>query len=76
MLTIVQCQPVVSVANVAQLSIDILIATLDLKRIGIFDPRYLHPIVGAREDNEAGVITPLERKPVLDNMFIIYLSAY
>lgn len=37
-----------------------MIATLELKRIGIFDPRYLHPVVGARESGETGVTTPLE----------------
>jgi len=54
-------QPVVSVANVAQLAADLLIASLSLDRVGIFDPRNLIPVVGAREDGLPGVTTPLER---------------
>lgn len=54
-------QPVVSVANVAQLAADLLIASLSLHRVGIFDPRSLVPVVGAREDDLPGVTTPLER---------------
>jgi len=52
--------PVVSVANVGQLAADLLISSLDLHRIGIFNPKDLVPVVGAREDDEAGVTTPLE----------------
>lgn len=52
--------PVVSVANVAQLAADLLIASLSLHRVGIFDPRSLVPVVGAREDDLPGVTTPLE----------------
>jgi len=52
--------PVVSVANVAQLTVDLLIATLGLKRIGIFDARHLIPFAGAREDGEPGILTALE----------------
>lgn len=54
-------QPVVSVANVPQLTVDLLIATLGLERIGLFDVRDLVPVVGAREDETPGVTTPLER---------------
>jgi hypothetical protein len=53
-------QPVVSVANVAQLAADLLITSLSLHRVGIFDPRSLVPVVGAREDGLPGVVTPLE----------------
>ncbi len=49
-----------SVANVAQLAADLLIASLALKRVGIFDARDLIPVVGGREEGEEGVTTPLE----------------
>jgi proteasome assembly chaperone 2 len=52
--------PLVSTANVSQLAVDLLIASLSLKRIGIFDPRDLVPVVGGREDGGDGVTTPLE----------------
>lgn len=51
----------VSVANVPQLAVDLLIASLGLEQIGIFDPKDLIPVVGAREDKAPGVTTPLER---------------
>lgn len=54
-------QPVVSTANVGQLAADLLISSLDLHRIGIFNPKDLVPVVGAREDDGPGVTTPLER---------------
>ncbi|THH19976.1 hypothetical protein EW146_g1293 [Bondarzewia mesenterica] len=52
--------PIVSTANVSQLAVDLLIASLSLRCIGAFDPQYLVPVVGAREDGEKGVTTPLE----------------
>jgi len=52
--------PCVSTANVSQLAIDLLIASLSLRRVGTFDPVDLVPVVGAREDGEEGVMTPLE----------------
>ncbi|KAI9569646.1 PAC2 family-domain-containing protein [Boletus coccyginus] len=52
--------PVVSVGNVAQLAADLLIASLKLDRVGVFDPKYLVPVVGAREDGTAGLTTPIE----------------
>ena len=51
-----------SVGNVAQLAADLLIASLKLDRVGVFDPQYLVPVVGAREDGTAGLTTPIERK--------------
>lgn len=51
-----------SVGNVAQLAADLLIASLKLDRVGVFDPRHLVPVVGAREDGAAGLTTPIERK--------------
>lgn len=55
-------QPVVSVGNVAQLAADLLIASLKLDRVGVFDPKHLVPVVGAREDGTVGLTTPIERK--------------
>ncbi|KAH7924262.1 hypothetical protein BV22DRAFT_1091263 [Leucogyrophana mollusca] len=52
--------PVVSVANVAQLAADLLITSLALDRVGVFDPKFLVPVVGAREDGLPGITTPLE----------------
>lgn len=52
-----------SAANVAQLAVDLLIASLSLRSVGVFDSRDLVPIVGGREDGEEGVSTPLEREP-------------
>jgi len=54
-------QPIVSNANIGQLATDLIISSLDLHRIGIFSPRDLVPVVGAREDTGPGVTTPLER---------------
>jgi len=53
-------QPVVSTANIAQLAVDLLITSLSLRLIGVFDSRDLVPVVGGREDGEEGVTTPLE----------------
>ncbi|PPQ62923.1 hypothetical protein CVT24_006163 [Panaeolus cyanescens] len=52
--------PVVSVANIGQLAVDLLIATFDLRRFAILDPQYCIPLAGARDDSQAGVTTPLE----------------
>jgi len=52
--------PVVSAANVSQLALDLLIASLSLKQIGVFDSKDLVPVVGSREDGEEGITTPLE----------------
>ena len=49
-----------STANVSQLAVDLLIASLELKHIGTFDPCDLVPVVGGRDDNEPGITTPLE----------------
>jgi len=51
---------VVSTGNVAQLAIDLFIATFGMKRIAILDSQHLVPTVGAREDGEEGITTPLE----------------
>jgi predicted ATP-grasp superfamily ATP-dependent carboligase len=50
----------VSTANVGQLAADVLIASLRLERIGVFDPKYFIPVVGAREDGRPGITTPYE----------------
>jgi len=52
--------PIVSTGNVAQLAVDLLIASLGLRRVGILDGRDLLSVAGAREDGEAGITTPLE----------------
>jgi proteasome assembly chaperone 2 len=52
--------PIVSVGNVAQLAADLLIASLKLDRVGVFDPKHLVPVVGAREDGSPGLTTPIE----------------
>jgi hypothetical protein len=57
-------QPVVSAANVAQLAADLLIASLSLRLVGVFDSCDLVPVVGGRDDGEEGVCTPLEREPL------------
>ena len=54
-------QPVVSTANIAQLAVDMLIASFSLRLIGVFDSRDLVPVVGGREGKEEeGISTPLE----------------
>jgi len=54
-------QPVVSTANIAQLAVDLLIASFSLRVIGVFDSRDLVPVVGGREGGEEeGISTPLE----------------
>lgn len=50
----------VSTANVAQLAVDLMIATLSLVRVAVLDPRYCVPVVGAREDGLNGITTPIE----------------
>ena len=49
-----------STANIAQLAVDLLIASLSLRVIGVFDSRDLVPIVCGREDDAEGISTPLE----------------
>lgn len=50
----------VSTANVSQLAVDLLIASLALKQIGVFTGKYFVPVVGGREEGEEGITTPLE----------------
>ncbi|KIL62525.1 hypothetical protein M378DRAFT_165538 [Amanita muscaria Koide BX008] len=52
--------PVVSTANVAQLAVDVFIASFSLRRVASIDPKYFIPVVGAREDGEPGITTPCE----------------
>ncbi|KAK7035452.1 hypothetical protein VNI00_011745 [Paramarasmius palmivorus] len=51
--------PVVSTANVSQLAADLLIASLGLVRIAVFDSRYGIPLVGSSEDG-TGIATAFE----------------
>ena len=50
-----------SVANVSQLAVDLLIASLSLRRIAIFNSEFFVPVVGGREDGDDGITMPLER---------------
>ncbi|KAH8828255.1 PAC2 family-domain-containing protein [Flagelloscypha sp. PMI_526] len=49
--------PIVSVANVSQLAVDLLIASLDLTREAIVDPTFFIPATSSSAD---GIVTPLE----------------
>lgn len=53
-----------SVGNVSQLAADLLIASLNLNRLGFLDASYLVPVVGGREGDLPGVSTPLEGGPI------------
>ena len=63
-----------SAANVAQLAVDLLITSLSLRSIGLFDSRDLVPVVGGREDGEEGVSTPLEREFRLHSFLLLDYS--
>ncbi|KAF8894080.1 PAC2 family-domain-containing protein [Infundibulicybe gibba] len=63
--------PVVSIANVAQLAADLLISNLSLQHIGIFNPAFLIPAVGGREDGQEGITTPLELYGKPDSNFLL-----
>jgi len=52
--------PVVSTANVSQLAVDLVISSLGLQLVGAFDPKHVVPVVGARDDGQQGITTPLE----------------
>ncbi|KAF8070664.1 PAC2 family-domain-containing protein [Lyophyllum atratum] len=52
--------PIVSTANVSQLAADLLIASFSLHCLAIFNPEFLVPMIGAKEDGEEGITTPLE----------------
>ncbi|KAF4621076.1 hypothetical protein D9613_000383 [Agrocybe pediades] len=52
--------PIVSTANVGQLAVDLIIASLALTRIAVLDPRFCIPVVGARDDGQKGITTALE----------------
>lgn len=53
-------KPIVSTANLGQLAVDLLVSSLGLERVGIFDSDFVFPAVGGREDGSTGVTTPLE----------------
>ena len=65
-------QPVVSVGNVSQLAADLIIVTLELQQLGFFDPTYLIPVVGTREEG-TGITTPLECEFSLTSIEILCL---
>lgn len=52
----------VSTANLPQLAVDLLIASLGLERVEMLDglSKNLIPVVGGREDEQIGLTTPLE----------------
>ncbi|KAF8737391.1 hypothetical protein AX14_012891 [Amanita brunnescens Koide BX004] len=52
--------PIVSVANVSQLAVDLLIASLSLKYVATLDPSYFIPVIGGRDDGVPGITTPFE----------------
>ncbi|KAJ3511611.1 hypothetical protein NLJ89_g3997 [Agrocybe chaxingu] len=52
--------PVVSTANVGQLAVDLIIASLSLQRVAILESGYCVPVVGARENGQKGITTALE----------------
>ncbi|KAK2464282.1 hypothetical protein APHAL10511_003739 [Amanita phalloides] len=52
--------PIVSTANVSQLTADLLITSLSLKYVATLDPGYFIPIAGGRDDGEPGITTPFE----------------
>ncbi|CAE6430446.1 unnamed protein product [Rhizoctonia solani] len=53
--------PVVSAGNVSQLCADLLIHTLALRQVGIFDPGYYAPAVGGKDgEHSATISTPME----------------
>ncbi|KAG8719163.1 hypothetical protein FRC08_003515 [Ceratobasidium sp. 394] len=53
--------PVISAGNVSQLSADLLIHTLALERVGVFNPEYHVPVVGGPDGPiDTGVTVPME----------------
>ncbi|KAF8200712.1 PAC2 family-domain-containing protein [Pholiota molesta] len=63
--------PVVSTANVGQLAVDLIIASLSLERIAVLEPEYCVPVIGAREDGQKGITTPLELYGHRDLDFVV-----
>jgi proteasome assembly chaperone 2 len=52
--------PVVSIGNVPQLTMDLLISTLEFERVGFLDEENVVPVAGAREDGIDGVTVAVE----------------
>ncbi|KAI9483027.1 MAG: PAC2 family-domain-containing protein [Benjaminiella poitrasii] len=53
--------PTVSIGNVPQLVVDLLIQTFKLERVGFLEDDYVMPIAGIREDvDQPGVTVPIE----------------
>jgi proteasome assembly chaperone 2 len=59
--------PLVSLGNVPQLAADLIIASLEMRCIGVFDARDHVPMIGSRDDDckDLPFFTPLERAPLL-----------
>lgn len=58
-----------STANISQLAVDLLVVSLSLKKIGIFNAKDLVPVVGGREDGEEGITTPLECMYIIASLY-------
>ncbi|KAF8973158.1 PAC2 family-domain-containing protein [Flammula alnicola] len=63
--------PVVSTANVGQLAVDLIVASLSLERIAVLEPGFCVPVVGAREDGQKGITTSLELYGRPDVEFVV-----
>ena len=57
--------PSISIGNVPQLTVDLLITTLKIPLVGYLSSRYLVPCAGTREDpnTSSGIACPLEGTP-------------
>lgn len=55
--------PLVSLGNVPQLAADLIIASLEMRCIGVFDARDHVPMIGSRDDDckDLPFFTPVER---------------
>ncbi|KAJ8514392.1 hypothetical protein ONZ45_g8058 [Pleurotus djamor] len=63
--------PVVSTANLPQLAVDLLITSLGLRLLGVFDSQYFVPAVGSRDGGIDGITTPLELFGLQDSNIIV-----
>ncbi|CAG8454235.1 4420_t:CDS:2 [Ambispora leptoticha] len=63
--------PSVSIGNVPQLTVDLLLTTLDVKRVGFIDDDNVIPVAGKREDTQAvGITVAIEGKfPQISEIF-------
>lgn len=52
--------PTISIGNLPQLTIDLLISSLNLEKIGYLDHTYLHPFISPLDSSLPGISLPLE----------------